>query len=107
MTSRLTRNVMERANAQRRRLGRPMLSWDGFAAAIETFAFDHVDDVLVIALTDFVIPTDRMAVWSSAYEVPGEATGPIRGAGPTPALFDDPDQIGFACHGLVGRQDSE
>ena len=73
----VTDDVVARTNAQRKRLGKPLLSRVGAEEAVKGFSFDHSPDVLVIALVDWVIPAGKMHEYSSAYEVPKGQRGVI------------------------------
>lgn len=73
MPNRLTKDVVERVNAQRRRLGRPLLSRAGFEAAVRLQAQDRSVDALVVNLVNHVVEPEHIADHTSAWEVPAAA----------------------------------
>lgn len=83
MPNRLTKEIIERVNDQRRRLGRPLLSRAGFEAAIRLQAQDRSEHSLVVNLVNHVVEPADIATHTSAWEVPA-AAGFQAGADSTP-----------------------
>ncbi|MGY4327536.1 hypothetical protein ACVWWG_001953 [Bradyrhizobium sp. LB7.2] len=71
MPNRLTREIMERTNEQRRRLGRCLLSKEGFVHAIGFQAQDDRSvDALVVNLVNHIVEPGDMELHSSPHVAP-------------------------------------
>lgn len=70
MPNRLTKDIMERTNEQRRRLGRPLLSHAGFVAAVSVLAQEHVEHVLVTHLVNHVVEPENISDHTSPFVAP-------------------------------------
>lgn len=76
MSHRLTDAIIRRTNAQRKKLGKPLLSRAGFEHALTKIDPDnHVDDVLVIALVNHIVSQSLIADHTSPYEIPAPDSG--------------------------------
>jgi hypothetical protein len=76
MPNRLTKDVMQRTNDQRRRLGRPLLSRAGFEAAVRLQAQEKGPDALIVNLVNHVVAPEDIALHTSAWEVPAAQEEP-------------------------------
>lgn len=71
MPNRLTQEIMERTNEQRRRLGRCLLSKAGFEAAIALQAQDERSpDALIVNLVNYIVEPGDMELHSSPHVAP-------------------------------------
>ena len=71
MPNRLTKTIIERANEQRRRLGRPLLSEAGFRHAIEQLHQEFTTEAVVIThLVNHVVEPELISEHTSPFVAP-------------------------------------